>query len=94
MSSPATILTAIKIGESILRKEHKAMDNLWQLFGASVRSKRALRGWSQARLGRALGCSPQMIAAMESGERAWTKVRAALAAKLLARPEQWPDGGR
>jgi ribosome-binding protein aMBF1 (putative translation factor) len=92
--TPRAILTAVEIGESVLRAKHAAVNFLWRRFGAAVRRERERRGISRSRFASRLGITAAMLGMMESGDRAWQMDRAQKAAKFLTRPEQWPDAGR
>jgi ribosome-binding protein aMBF1 (putative translation factor) len=92
--TPSSILTAVRLGESALRAEHAALNLLWKRFGAAVRREREARSISRPHFASQLGVTAAMLGMMESGDRAWPMERAEKAAKLLSRPEQWPDAGR
>lgn len=89
--TPAVILSAVRLGESALRAKHAALTALWKKFGASIRHTREARCMSRARLAKALGITTAMMGMLEGGKRSWRMARAEKAARLLARPEQWPD---
>lgn len=89
--TPSIVLTAVKFGEETLSKQHGAVELLWRKFGQSIRAHRKARKYSLACFAKKLGVTAQMLAYMESGTRRWPMERAELAAKLLNRPEQWPD---
>ena len=92
--TPSTILTAVRLGESALRKHHASLRLLWAKFGAAIASARKARGMSRACLGRNLGYTGQMIALLERNDRQWPMAKAEKAVHLLQRPVQWPDAGR
>lgn len=92
--TPRSILTAVRLGQSVLRAEHKALDILWGKFGQAVRRERKSRGISPTVFASRLGVTPTMLSYMERGKRAWGMKRAEKVVSLLVRPEQWPDAGR
>ena len=92
--TPSTILSAVRLGESALRKHHASLRLLWAKFGIAIASARNARGMSRSALGRKLGYTGQMIALLERNERHWPMAKAEKAVHLLQRPEQWPDCGR
>lgn len=94
MSNPRSILTAVKIGVSVLNAQHGAVAILWRRFGQSIRDCRVKRGISPRRFAKLLDISPAYLGMLETGKRSWKMERADMAARLLARPEQWPDAGR
>jgi ribosome-binding protein aMBF1 (putative translation factor) len=95
MTAP-TILTAIRMGESVLRKKHVALDLLWRKFGHEIRTQRKTRRMTLAMLAHKLGFSTQMVIYLERGERNWPKdsPEKAISILKLKRPAQWPDAGR
>ncbi len=93
--TPSSILTAVRMGESVLRDKHAAIDILWHKFGVAVRAARRARGISLKAFAIDLGYTSSTMAAMlESGDRRWPAGKAERAVQLLKRPEQWPDAGR
>lgn len=92
--TPATILTAVRMGVYALDKQHAVVIGLWAKFGAAVRRVRIQRRVSPRRLASHLGISPAMLGMMETGKRVWQMDRAEKAVRFFSRPEQWPDQGR
>lgn len=93
--TPASVLTAVRLGERVLRDKHKALDLLWRRFGTAIRSARRKRRISLKSFARHLGyTSATMVAMLESGQRRWPAGKAEKAVAILKRPEQWPDSGR
>lgn len=92
---PAAILTAVRLGERVLRDHHAAIDVLWRKFGIAIRSARRARRMSLKSFAVRLGyTSSTMVAMLEAGERRWPVGKAEKAVAMLNRPEQWPDAGR
>jgi DNA-binding XRE family transcriptional regulator len=89
--TPDHILSAIRLGEATLNKQHGAVTLLWRKFGAEIKARRAARNMSQAQLGKHLGYSGQMVALLEKGSRIWPMKKAERAVAVLTRPVQWPD---
>jgi len=93
--TPSTILSAVRLGERVLRDKHKAVDLLWRRFGVAIRSERRKRRISLKSFARHLGyTSATMVAMLEAGDRRWPAGKAEKAVAILKRPEQWPDAGR
>lgn len=92
--NPTTILTAVRLGQSALNDRHAALSALWRHFGAAIRRERKARGITQRAFARRLRRTPAMLGYMESGKRTWPMPLAEKAARMLSRPEQWPDAGR
>ena len=61
-----------------------SIDN--KLLGEAVRSRRTLRGLTQAELGRSAGMAPNSIAILERGERGFTTKNLNAIAKALNIP--------
>lgn len=92
--TPKTILSAVRMGELVLRDKHAAIDALWRKFGIAIRAARRARGISLKAFAIDLGyTSSTMVALLEAGERRWPAGKAERAVQLLNRPEQWPDAG-
>lgn len=84
---PAAILTAVRLGEQVLRAKHEAIGSLWQRFGQAVRAERRARGISLKAFAIDLGyTSSTMVAMLEAGDRRWPAGKAERAVQLLKRP--------
>lgn len=92
--TPAHILSAVRLGKSILAHKHASLRDLWKKFGQSVRCERHRKKITQKDFAKRIGCTAAMLYMMEKGVRPWPMKRAEKAVKLLTRPVQWPDGGK